>query len=125
MSQVDDFAAIAAVVSLYAEGMCQGDPAKLRQAMHENACSIGHVDGGLEWDTREAFITTVMATVVEPDTAPWHRINAISVTGDTAVVQVEDIWEAMHYDDTLTLLKRNSRWQIVAKVFHYEFAEES
>lgn len=56
--------------------------------------------------------------VETPDAAPWYAINAMSVVGDVATVQVEDIWLGANYDDTLTLLKHEGRWQIVAKVFH-------
>ena len=97
--------------------MCQGDAAKLRAALHESACSIGHFEGGLEWESREGFIGIVAAAVKEPDLSPWHVVNAISVVGDVATVQVEDIWLGMHYDDTLTLLWHEGRWQIVSKVF--------
>jgi hypothetical protein len=85
--------------------------------MHERACSIGHFEGGLEWADREAFIALVSESVTSPDPAPSHRINALSVVGDVATVQVEDIFLGQHYDDTLTLLKHEGRWVIVAKVF--------
>ncbi len=75
-------AQIADVVRTYVEGMCQNDPAKLRAAMHEKACSIGHFEGGLEWEGREGFIGIVDAATQEPDPSPWHAINAISVIGD-------------------------------------------
>ncbi len=68
---------IAEVVRTYVEGMCQGDAAKLRAALHENSCSIGHFEGGLEWESREGFIAIVAAAVKEPDPSPWHVINAI------------------------------------------------
>ena len=108
---------ISEVVKTYVDGMCRNDPAKLRDAMHEKACCIGHFQGGLEWDAREAFIATVNASVQTPDPSPWHVINSISVAGDVATVQVENIWLGDHYDDTLTLLWHDNRWQIVAKVF--------
>ncbi len=108
---------IAEVVRTYVEGMCQNDAAKLCSAMHEKACSIGHFEGGLEWENREGFIALVAEAVKEPDLSPWHVINAISVVGDVATVQVEDIWLGMQYDDTLTLLRHEGRWQIVSKVF--------
>ena len=91
---------------------------KLRDAMHEKSCIIGHYEGGLEWDTRDAFIAVVDKAVETPDPAPWHAIDAISVVGDVAVVQVQDIWLGVHYDDTLTLLKHDARWVIVSKVFY-------
>jgi len=33
-------------------------------------------------------------------------------------VHVEDIWLGQHFDDILTLLRHDGRWQIVSKVFH-------
>lgn len=110
-------AEIAEVVRTYVEGMCRNDPDKLRSAMHESACSIGHYKGALEWEPRDVFIATVAANVQTPDPAPWHRINAITVAGDVATVQVEDIYMGEHYDDTLTLLRHEGRWVIVSKVF--------
>ncbi|MFN3845353.1 MAG: nuclear transport factor 2 family protein [Paracoccaceae bacterium] len=79
--------------------------------------SIGHLEDWLEWETREDFITTIAASVMVPDPSPWYVINAISVVGDVARVRVEDIWLGAHYDDTLTLLRYEGRWQIVSKVF--------
>jgi len=117
MPDTQTYAAISDVVKTYVNGMCLNDPAKLRDAMHEKSCCIGHYEGGLEWDSREAFIAAVDAAVDTPDPAPWHAVNAISIAGDVATVQVENIWLGMHYDDTLTLLRHDDRWVIVAKVF--------
>ena len=118
MTDAAPYAEIAEVVRTYVEGMCQSDPAKLRAAKHERACSIGHFDGGLEWDGREGFIAVVDQSVQVPDPAPWFRINSISLAGDVATVQVEDIFLGQHYDDTLTLLHHEGHWMIVAKVFY-------
>lgn len=112
-----DYAEISDVVKTYVEGMCLNDPEKLRAAMHEKMSCIGHFDGGLEWDDREAFIAAVDHSVKTPDPSPWHVINAISIAGDVATVAVEDIWLGMHFDDRLTLLKHEGRWVIVSKVF--------
>lgn len=118
MLENDPFAKISDIVKLYVEGMCQNDAGKLRAAMHEKACVIGYYDGGLEWDTRDAFIAAVGALVDTPDPTPWFAIAAMSVTGDVATVQVEDIFLGQHYDDTLTLLRHGDRWCIVSKVFY-------
>ncbi len=109
---------ILAVVKTYVEGMCLNDPAKLRDAIHEKFCCIGHFAGALEWDTRDAFIAGVNQATDTPDPSPWHAVNTISVVGDVAMVQVENIWLGMHFDDTLTLLKHENRWIIVSKVFY-------
>ncbi len=118
MSELPSFTAISETVKTYIEGMCQNDPAKLREAMHENSCCIGHFDGGLEWDNREAFIKGVADAVETPDPSPWFEIKSISVTGDVATIHVEDIWLGMHFDDHLTLLYKEGRWAIVSKVFY-------
>ncbi|MCP5075815.1 MAG: nuclear transport factor 2 family protein [Rhodobacteraceae bacterium] len=118
MHRTGDHGAIAAVIGEYVAGMCLADSGKLRAVMHEKACCIGHFDGGLEWDDREAFIAGVIDAVETPDSDPWFKINAILVIGDMATVQVEDIWLGMHFDDTLTLLYHDERWVIVSKVFH-------
>lgn len=118
MPNVQTYAEISAVVATYVEGMCQNDPDKLRAAMHERLACIGHFDGRLEWDSRDDFIDAVSSAVETPDPAPWHAINTITVTGDVAMVQVENIWLGLHFDDVLTLLKHDGEWMIVAKVFH-------
>lgn len=112
------YADIAEVVAKYVTGMCKSDAQLMREALHEDMCSIGHWQGGLEWDKRETFIAVVAKAVEVPDPNPWHRINAISVIGDVAVVQVENIWLGQHFDDVLTLLRHEDRWQIVSKAFY-------
>lgn len=112
------YADIADVVRTYVEGMCQNDPVKLRDAMHPKCSIIGHFEGDLEWDGREDFIITVHKATIAPDPSPWHAINAISIAGDVATVQVENIWLGMHYDDTLALLRHEGRWVIVSKAFY-------
>ena len=119
MPDKQDYIEISDIVKTYVEGMCQNDPVKLRAAMHEKSSIIGHYDGGLEWDSRDAFIAAVNEAVDTPDPLPWHAINAISIVGDVATVQLEDIWLGMHFDDTLTLLRHEDRWIIVSKVFFH------
>lgn len=117
MPDTQAFAEISNVVKMYVEGMCQNDPDKLRHAIHEKMSCIGHYRGGLEWDSRDAFIGAINDAVETPDPDPWYVINAISIVGDVAIAQVEDIWLGEHFDDTLTLLKHDGRWVIVSKVF--------
>ena len=118
MDPADPYGAISACVRDYVVGMCRAEPDLIRRAMHEKASVIGHFQGGLEWETRDAFIAMVTAAVKEPDPDPWFRINAITVTGDIAVVQVEDVWLGDHYDDVLTLLHHDGAWVIVSKAFY-------
>lgn len=109
--------AITEVVRTYVEGMVWGDAALLSKAFHPRACCIGHFDGGLEWDGLDAFIASTTGEEARPGTEPYWKINSLSVTGDTALVLVENDWAGMRFDDTLTLLHHDGRWQIVSKVF--------
>jgi hypothetical protein len=120
MSEIGSpISAIEAIVATYVKGMTGGDAALLRQAFHPGAEIIGHFDGGLEWDDLDAFIA-VCKKAAKPETeAAFFRIRSIIVTGDTAVAQVEDEWDGMRFDDTLTLLLHDGRWQIVSKLFHH------
>lgn len=110
--------ALLAVAADYVEGMVLGDEGRLRRAFHPRACSIGHFDGGTEWDDREAFIAGCVAHADPP--ADGHvdwRVLSVEVTGDTAVMKLEDTWLGLRFTDTLTLMHHEGRWQIVAKVF--------
>lgn len=111
-------AEITAVVRNYVEGLVQADAAKLRAAMHERACEIGHFDGDLLWQDREAMIAMIEAEAAEPDMDPKWRIHSMTVDGDVAVVRVEDDWLGMNFIDALTLLHHDGKWVIVSKVFH-------
>ncbi|MBK0400755.1 nuclear transport factor 2 family protein [Limibaculum sp. M0105] len=109
---------IEAVVADYVEGMVLADEPRLRRAFHPKACSIGHFGGALEWEQLDAFIAGVKAAF-DPSSgvAPRWEIQDLEVTGDTALVRVEDDYVGYRFIDTLTLLRHDGRWQIVAKVF--------
>ena len=110
--------AITDTVRTYVEGLVEGDADKLRQVMHENACEIGHYQGELLWQDREAMIAMIEEEAADPDFDPDWQIETISLDGDVACVRVEDIWLGTRFLDTLTLLRIEGDWQIVSKVFH-------
>lgn len=113
------FPEIESVVADYMAGMTRGDGDLLRRAFYPRAHCIGHFQGGLEWDDLETFIKVCAEAAVDgPETAYWC-IRSMSVTGDTAVVLLEDDWAGMRFDDTLTLLHHDGRWQIVSKLFYH------
>lgn len=116
---VEGYSEIVETVRAYVEGMTQADAEKLRRAMYPRACSIGNFEGALEWDDREAFIAGVEAAVETPEADPQWRILSISVEGDVACVQVEDVYLGIEFLDLLTLLRRDGEWKIAAKVFHH------
>lgn len=114
----DTEGAIVDTVRAYVEAMCAGDEAGLALAWHERTCSIGHFDGKLEWDDRAAFAAAVQAAVTGPVTDPHRHVHEMRIIGDMAFVQVEDDWLGPRFDDFLTLLNHERRWQVVSKTFH-------
>ncbi|MFD0978605.1 nuclear transport factor 2 family protein [Tropicimonas aquimaris] len=109
---------IGQVVGLYVAGMARGDAEALGRAFHPRASSIGHFEGDLEWASVDEFVAACVAEAIPADAPlPPHEIESISVAGDTAIVRVVNVWANLDFRDTLTLLRHDGRWQIVAKAF--------
>lgn len=115
-----DREAILAVVQDYMDGMVFADSAKLTRALHPRWSCIGNFQGGLEWDSREAFIAGVIANAAPPaDGAYFHEVLSVDVTGHTAAVKVTNDYLGMRFTDYLSLLKLDGEWVVVNKVFHH------
>ena len=120
-----DAGRIDAVVRDYLDGMVFADEARLHAALHPRFCCIGNFEGGLEWDSRDAFIAGVKANAAPPaDGRYYSRVLSTDVTGDTAAVKVENDYLGMRFTDYLTLLRLDGGWVIVNKVFHHHAGED-
>ena len=108
----------------YLDGMVFADEARLHAALHPGFCCIGNFEGGLEWDSRDAFIAGVTANAAPPEDGRYYsRVLSTDVTGDMAAVKVENDYLGMRFTDYLTLLRVDGRWMIVNKVFHHHAGE--
>ena len=77
-------------------------------------------DGRVLPDRRRAAVARL------PPRAAPDRVVSIELVGPvTAVARVECAIGPKRFDDVLTLVRLDDRWQIIAKVFHYELAEEA
>jgi hypothetical protein len=110
---------IETVVAGYVDGMTRADASVLRRVFHPKAHCIGHYQGGLEWDTLDGFIAACAEAASDEVSSVYWRTQSVSITGDTAVVRVENDFAGSRFDDTLTLLEHEGRWQIVSKLFHH------
>ena len=89
MAHPDQIAEIAKVVDTYVNRMVAGDRAGLEQVFFEKASEVGHFDGELLWNDREALIG--MCEEAADGSAPGHWSSRnLSVHGDIALVHVED-----------------------------------
>lgn len=117
MDKADDIAAITELVKTYIIAMTRGDRAELERIFFEAASEVGHYQGELLWNSRDAFIRMCEAEGDASITPNW-AIRSMTIQGDIAVVQVEDDWAGMHFDDILTLLHHEGAWRIVSKVYY-------
>lgn len=112
-----EITAIIATVRDYVEGMCFNDEAKLRRAFHPKASIIGHFVGGkFEWISVDEFNEAIKGPGPQSE-AVWDVVS-VDVTGDSAVVKINDDFAGLHFTDTLSLLKLEGRWQIVNKIYY-------
>jgi 4-oxalocrotonate tautomerase len=115
-------------VQQYLDGLYHGDTDRLSEVFHPQAIYASATDGKLVRLTMEEYFPVVDA---RPSPASlWEvrrdRVVSIESVGPvTAVARVECSIGPKRFDDVLTLVHIDDRWQIIAKVFHYEFAEES
>lgn len=110
---------IRAVVDCYVAGFSRGDKDLLLQALHPRFVSSGFFHGELQWDSREEFAAFCAEAAPDPDgpIPDWH-MEALAISGQTAVAIVYDKWGSREFKDSLTLLKDGGQWQIVFKAFH-------
>lgn len=118
MDTVSDHAAVIATVEEYVTAMARGDAAGLARAMHPRCHSVGHFGGTLEWDDRDAFSAVCAANAIPPEASvPPHRVEAVMIAGDTAFVRDVNAFAGHRFRDSLTLLRTDGQWSIVAKIF--------
>ena len=119
MTSPETIGAITDVVETYITAMTAGNRAALERVFFENASEVGHYEGQLLWNSREAFIGMCEEAASGSAGTNW-TIRSLSVHGDIAVVHVEDDWAGMRFDDILTLLQHEGAWRIVSKVYRVQ-----
>lgn len=112
-----DFVAIAETVQTYVEGMVQADEKKLQTAFHPKASIVGYLGGEFVWDSLDEFIEAVKSVVEKPDTKPQWTLHSVDIVGDTAVARAETAVAGMTFTDTLSLLRVEGDWVVVAKTY--------
>lgn len=118
-----DFKAVQAVLADYFDGLYRSDAALLRQVFHPAALYACATDGALRSMRMDDYLPMVAqrpAPAARGD-ARADRVVSIEFAGPvTALARVQCVIRPKHFTDLLTLVKVEDRWQIIAKVFHYE-----
>ncbi len=119
MASPETIAAITDVVRTYATAMVAGNRAELERIFFENASEVGHYEGELMWNSRDAFIR-MCEDEGDKSAKAWWSIRNLSIHGDIATAHVEDEWAGMRFDTILTLLLHEGAWRVVSKVYRIQ-----
>ncbi|MEM9152899.1 MAG: nuclear transport factor 2 family protein, partial [Cyanobacteria bacterium P01_F01_bin.3] len=106
----------------YYDGLYRCDTALLAQVFHENAQYFTASSGELlHLDMNTYF--PIVDQRISPESsgeAYGFSIDSIAFVGDvTAIAQMRSSLFSKDYIDLLALIKIDSQWQIISKVFHY------
>ncbi len=118
-----EFDAVVAVLHHYFEGLYRSDTQLLRRVFHPQALYACATDGTLLALGMGEYMPIVdkRPSPASRGEARTDRILAIEFAGPvTALARVECAILPKRFTDLLTLVKVDGRWQIIAKVFHYE-----
>lgn len=127
-AMAEPFAAIAAVLQRYFDGLHHSDTQRLRQVFHPAALYASASEGTLRHLTMDAYFPVVDArpSPASLGQARTDRILRIERIGPvTALAVVECRIAPKRFTDLLTLVFVDQRWQIISKVFHFELEGEA
>ena len=130
--------AVRDVLERYVDGLHRGDTAQLASVFHPRAIYATGSEGASQLDTATPGEPIALLdaqrylSIVARRASPQSRgepradtIGSVQFTGPvTAVARVDVRFGGRCYQDVLTLVKSAGAWRIVAKVFHFENAEE-
>ena len=118
-------AEITRVVNLYAEGVRDGDAAKLREAFHPQAWMFGSVAGTRYDEPIGELIAMVDGHSVDVDGSFQARVVSVEQVGDAAfaVLEEQGCWGTVSFTDFFTLARIDGAWKIVNKTFAHTEGE--
>jgi hypothetical protein len=118
-----DFADIVAVLQDCFEGLYHGDSTRLRRVFHPRAvyaCATGGTSLVMSMDEYFPIVDMRSAPASRGDTRT-ERIVSIEFVGPvTALAKLESAIEPKRVNELLTLIRPDGRWQVIARVFHYD-----
>ena len=114
---------VEATLQLYFDGLYNSDTERLAQAFHRRAIYASATGGTLVQMSMPEYLAMVDARPSPASRRERRTDNVLSIgfAGPvTALARVECSIGPKHFTDLLTLVHVDGRWQIIAKVFHFE-----
>ena len=116
-SYVNEIDEITKVMQAYIDGARTGKGAAMKPAFHDDATIFGYVgpdlfggpiQGLYDWNDQNG-----------PATGIQSRFTSIDVVGTAANVRLDtDNWTGHRFTDFFNLVKIDSQWKVVSKVFY-------
>jgi len=119
--------AIEAVLATYFDGLHHSDVERLAEVFHPEAIYATATEGPLLRLTMGEYLPMVAAREAPAarGEARRDRVVSIELAGPvTAVARVRCAIGPKHFTDLLSLVHVDGRWQIIAKVFHFDLQPE-
>jgi hypothetical protein len=119
----DARAAVTEVLQSYFDGLYAGDVTILARAFHPLAVYATATGGDLVHHTMDVYLPIVAAREAPAARGEMRRDAVLTIdvaAPDAAFAKVECAIGDRRFTDLLTLVHVEGRWQIMAKVFHYE-----
>lgn len=120
-------AEIQQLLTQYFDGLHYGDVDLLGRVFHPRAVYACATDGSLTHLDMATYLGMVAGreSPAARDEPRTDAVRSIDFAGPvTALAQVECSVGPRHFTDLLNLVYLDGRWQIIAKVFHYDLADQ-
>jgi hypothetical protein len=118
INTVQDYEDVLTAMEGYIHGLKTGNVEELKKTFHQDAIMYGHLGD----DLSQGSIENLYAYVEEFGSAPNIKTNltVLHKTPTIAIVRIEMEHDAADEDftDYHSLIKINSQWKVVAKLFH-------
>ena len=113
-----DYDEVIKAADKYVYGLRTGSSGAVAQAFHKDAVMYGFTNGELLGGPIRNLYDFVDKNGKAPNIST--RLDVLAITPTTAVVRVDMEQDAIgaDYNDFLTFIKLDGRWQVIAKVFH-------
>ena len=113
-------AAVRAPLEAYLRGHATGSAEDFRPAFHPDAQLWGMRNGSLIRMTAEDYIGRASGSPPADEAQRRRWIEAIDVTGDTAVAKIVLDYPTVRFTDYMALSRIDGRWVIINKMFQAE-----
>ena len=120
------YQAIIEAMTLYFDGLYHSDTVRLGKVFHPDAQYVCATEGTLTHLAMDAYFPVVdkRPSPASRNEQRLDRIVSIEFAGPlTAFVRAECVIGPKFFTDLLTFICIDGRWQIIAKVFHFDLRD--